>query len=148
MLKTGTYFWVHLVVALSVAYAVTGSWAAATAIGLLEPAVQVLAYALHESLWARRCAGHGRAVGRLRRWLCGLKAFSYFWMHVVVAMTVVYTVTGNVFAAMSVGLIEPAVQVLAYHLHERAWRRASIRRAGGVARHRPAAMDAHGIRGA
>lgn len=52
-LKTITYALMHLVVAMGVAYALTGSWTAALAIGLIEPAVQTVAYSFHERGWAR-----------------------------------------------------------------------------------------------
>jgi uncharacterized membrane protein len=52
-LKTLTYGLTHFTVAISVTYAITGSWQAALAIGLIEPLVQTGAYALHESVWAR-----------------------------------------------------------------------------------------------
>lgn len=52
-LKTLTYSLTHFTVAISVTYAITGSWQAALAIGLIEPLVQTGAYALHESAWAR-----------------------------------------------------------------------------------------------
>ena len=58
--KTFTYMVMHLVVAMAVAYALTGSWAAALAIGLIEPAVQTLAYTVHEKGWAKW--GRGRAA--------------------------------------------------------------------------------------
>ena len=51
--KTTTYALMHVTVAILVAYAVTRSWAAAIAIGLLEPAVQTVAYFFHEKLWQR-----------------------------------------------------------------------------------------------
>ena len=51
--KTLTYGVMHLGVAMAVAYAVTGSLAAALAIGLLEPAVQTVAYFFHEKAWGR-----------------------------------------------------------------------------------------------
>jgi|GEM_PF-1057200 uncharacterized membrane protein len=52
--KTTTYALMHLVVAVAVAYALTGSWQLALGIGLIEPAVQTVAYALHERAWSRR----------------------------------------------------------------------------------------------
>ena len=52
-LKTLTYALMHLLVAMAVAFALTGSWAAALAIGLIEPAVQTVAYTLHERAWAK-----------------------------------------------------------------------------------------------
>ena len=52
-LKTLTYALMHLLVAMGVAFALTGSWAAALAIGLIEPAVQTVAYTIHERAWAK-----------------------------------------------------------------------------------------------
>ena len=51
--KTGTYSLTHLTVAVAVAYALTQDWRIALGIGLIEPAVQTVAYALHERAWAR-----------------------------------------------------------------------------------------------
>lgn len=52
-LKTITYGLMHLVVAVAVAYAVTGNWQAALAVGLIEPLVQTFAYNFHERAWAK-----------------------------------------------------------------------------------------------
>ncbi len=52
-LKTLTYGVMHLVVAVTVAYAVTRSWQAALAVGLIEPLVQTVAYNFHERAWAK-----------------------------------------------------------------------------------------------
>ncbi|MEM9965561.1 MAG: DUF2061 domain-containing protein [Asticcacaulis sp.] len=52
--KTLSYGLVHVVVAASVAYVLTGSWAIALGIGLLEPVVQTLVFPLHEKLWERK----------------------------------------------------------------------------------------------
>lgn len=51
--KAVTYAVMHLTVAMAVAFALTGSWRAALAIGLIEPAVQTVAYYFHEKAWAR-----------------------------------------------------------------------------------------------
>jgi uncharacterized membrane protein len=53
-LKTCTYCFMHLSVAVAVAFALTRSWHAALAIGLVEPLVQTFAFALHERLWSDR----------------------------------------------------------------------------------------------
>ena len=53
VLKTATYSVMHMSVAVSVAFALTGSLKAALAIGLIEPLVQTFAYAGHEKVWAR-----------------------------------------------------------------------------------------------
>lgn len=52
-LKTLTYSLMHFTVAISVAYALTGSWKAALAIGMIEPLVQTAAYTLHERAWEK-----------------------------------------------------------------------------------------------
>ena len=51
--KTCSYSCMHMVVAISVAYALSGSWLIAISIGLIEPLVQTVAYAIHERLWER-----------------------------------------------------------------------------------------------
>ena len=56
-LKTMTYGAMHFCVAIIAAFAVTRSWVAALGIGMIEPAVQTIAYTFHEKAWARRTAG-------------------------------------------------------------------------------------------
>ena len=57
-IKTMTYSLMHLTVAVSVAYALTGNLAVALGIGLIEPAVQTFAYSLHERAWAKAGKTH------------------------------------------------------------------------------------------
>lgn len=52
--KTATYFMMHLTVAILLAYALTGDWAVALSIGILEPLVQAVFFAGHERLWEGR----------------------------------------------------------------------------------------------
>lgn len=51
LLKSLTYATMHVVVAVSVAYALTQNLSAAIGIGFVEPIVQTAAYAMHERLW-------------------------------------------------------------------------------------------------
>lgn len=51
--KTGSYSLMHLVVAVTVAYALSGDWRIALGIGIVEPLVQTVAYTLHERVWER-----------------------------------------------------------------------------------------------
>lgn len=53
-LKTLTYGIIHFAVAIAVAYALTRDWRAALAIGIVEPFVQMFAFAAHERVWAAR----------------------------------------------------------------------------------------------
>lgn len=52
--KTSTYFVMHLIVAIGVAYALSGDWVVALSIGIVEPAVQAGFFALHERAWERK----------------------------------------------------------------------------------------------
>lgn len=58
------------------------------------------------------------------------KTTSYALMHFCVAVIVAYLLSGSWVLALSIGLIEPMVQTVAYSLHERGWQRWL----GGVAR--------------
>jgi uncharacterized membrane protein len=51
--KTGTFAVLHFGVAFSIAYLLTGSLGIASAIALIEPAANTVAYLLHERAWAR-----------------------------------------------------------------------------------------------
>lgn len=62
LLKTMTYSLMHLTVAMAVAYALTGNWAIALGIGLIEPMVQTVAYTVHERLWEKWMPGRSAPV--------------------------------------------------------------------------------------
>ncbi|UIP24787.1 DUF2061 domain-containing protein [Acinetobacter towneri] len=49
------------------------------------------------------------------------KTLSYYIMHITVAMVVGYVVTGNIWMAITLSLVEPTVQAVAYFIHERIW---------------------------
>ena len=53
IIKTCSYSSMHMVVAITVAYALSGSWVIALSIGLIEPVVQTFAYAFHERAWEK-----------------------------------------------------------------------------------------------
>jgi uncharacterized membrane protein len=59
--KTATFAVVHFSVAFTVAYLLTGSAPVASAIALLEPLANTVAYLVHERAWARVQIG-GRSV--------------------------------------------------------------------------------------
>lgn len=52
-LKTGSYSLMHFTVAIAVTFAITQDWRAALAVGFIEPAVQTVAYVLHDRFWTR-----------------------------------------------------------------------------------------------
>ncbi len=49
------------------------------------------------------------------------KTLSYYVMHISVALTVAYVITGNLLMAVTLSLIKPTVQAVAYFWHEKAW---------------------------
>jgi uncharacterized membrane protein len=65
-----------------------------------------------------------------------LKTMSFAAVHFTVAFTVGYLMTGSVLVGGALALVEPAVNTVAYYLHEKVWARAAVRRR--VAPRRPA----------
>ena len=52
-----------------------------------------------------------------------MKTGSYYLTHILVAAGVAYAVTGDLWAALTLSLLEPSVQAGVYFFHERAWAR-------------------------
>ncbi|WP_428152507.1 DUF2061 domain-containing protein [Brevundimonas sp.] len=52
--KTLTYGVMHFAVAVTVAFAITQDWRTALAIGVVEPLVQMVFFAIHDRIWAAR----------------------------------------------------------------------------------------------
>jgi uncharacterized membrane protein len=53
-----------------------------------------------------------------------MKTGSYYIVHICVAALVAYAVTGNLWASLTLSLLEPTVQAVAFFFHEKAWERA------------------------
>ena len=51
------------------------------------------------------------------------KTMSFAAVHFTVAFSVGYAMTGSVLVGGAIALVEPAINTVAYHLHEIAWRR-------------------------
>ena len=51
------------------------------------------------------------------------KTFTFAVVHFTVAFTVAYLITGSVITGGLIALIEPLVNTVAYHFHEKAWLR-------------------------
>ncbi|WP_260293027.1 DUF2061 domain-containing protein [Sedimenticola hydrogenitrophicus] len=63
MTKTFTFAAVHFSVAFSVAYLLTGSLLVGGAIALVEPAINTVAYHIHEWLWMCWRQAHDNSAG-------------------------------------------------------------------------------------
>ncbi len=72
-----------------------------------------------------------------------LKTASYYVIHICVAAMVAYAVTGNLLASLTLSLLEPTVQAVAFFFHEKAWDRAARRGADDATQApSPAALQA------
>jgi len=58
-----------------------------------------------------------------------LKTFTYLAVHLTVAFTVGYLLTGSVQIAGLITLIEPCANAVAFFFHEKIWKRVLSRRA-------------------
>ncbi|MDO5626631.1 MAG: DUF2061 domain-containing protein [Pseudomonadota bacterium] len=73
-----------------------------------------------------------------RNWFTLKKTASYYVLHIVVAAAVGYAVTGQWWMALTLSLLEPTVQAVAFFFHEKAWQRAAVREAAAQAHAAPA----------
>lgn len=54
------------------------------------------------------------------------KTLSYYIMHITVAMLVAYLVTGQLWMALTLSLLEPTVQAFAFFFHEKLWNKPPV----------------------
>lgn len=54
------------------------------------------------------------------------KTMSFAVVHFTVAFTVGYLMSGSVLVGGTIALVEPAVNTIAYHLHEQIWNRVQV----------------------
>ena len=62
------------------------------------------------------------------------KTLTFAIVHFSVAFSVAYLISGSVLVGGAIALVEPVVNTIAYHFHERAWSR--VQSAG----HKPAGL--------
>ena len=60
-----------------------------------------------------------------QNWFTLKKTGSYYVMHIGIAAAVAYGVTGDLLTAVTLSLLEPSVQAVAFFFHEKAWARAA-----------------------
>src|SRR5687767_10072119 len=111
--KTGGFAIVHLGIAISLGYWLTGSFVLAGLITLIEPALNTLAHAVFDRWWVRR---HGEAPA-LR------KTLWFTIIHFINAVAVVWAVTGSLTIAGAVALVEPLANGAALLAFDRWWSR-------------------------
>ena len=50
------------------------------------------------------------------------KTFSFAAVHFTVAFTVAYLMSGSLLVGGAIALVEPVINTVAYHFHEKVWR--------------------------
>ena len=60
-----------------------------------------------------------------------VKTATFAAMHFSIAFAVVYAMTGSLLLGGAVAIVEPAVNTVAFHFHEKVWKK--IEQRGGVA---------------
>jgi uncharacterized membrane protein len=63
------------------------------------------------------------------------KTMSFAAVHFTVAFTVGYLMTGSVLVGGALALVEPAINTVAYHIHEQVWAKFIQPARRGVAHH-------------
>ncbi|RLJ37634.1 DUF2061 domain-containing protein [Acidovorax sp. 106] len=81
---------------------------------------------------------HIRHIARQNKTML-MKTGSYYLIHICVAAMVAYAVTGNLLASLTLSLLEPTVQAVAFFFHEKAWDRAARNGAANPTAELPAA---------
>ncbi len=61
-----------------------------------------------------------------------IKTFTYLAVHLTVAFTIGYLLTGSIEIAGLMTLLEPTANAVAFFFHEKVWKRVLARRAMGV----------------
>ena len=122
--KTGTFAVVHLSIAISLGYLLTGSFVLAGLVSLLEPTLNTAAHAVFDRWWVRR---HG-VTATVR------KTLYFASIHFLNAVVVVWAVTGSLAIAGTMALIEPLANGVALLIFDRWWSRSRhVDRSMGVA---------------
>ncbi len=60
-----------------------------------------------------------------------VKTTTFAIMHFTVAFAVVYLMTGSLVIGGAVALVEPAINTVAFHFHEKVWKRIEQKRQAG-----------------
>jgi uncharacterized membrane protein len=61
-----------------------------------------------------------------------VKTFTYLAVHLTVAFTIGYIITGSVEIAGLITLIEPCANAVAFFFHEKLWKRILVRRSNAA----------------
>lgn len=111
--KTATFAVLHLAIAVSLGWLLTGSLVIAGLLTLIEPALNTAAHAAIDHLWRRR---HGEAPSVRKTAL-------FTAVHFGNAVAVAWLLTGSLAIAGALALLEPLANAVALYRFDRWWSR-------------------------
>ncbi|MDA9556716.1 DUF2061 domain-containing protein [Vibrio sp.] len=111
MKKTLLFAIVHFSIATSLVYLFTGDFLLGSAIALIEPSINTVAFYYHEKVWQK--------VTYLRKQSALHKTISFGVIHFSVAFGVITVLTGNYFAAGVIAVLEPLANTVAFYFIEK-----------------------------
>ena len=122
--KTLSFALLHLLIAVMVGYALTGSFALAGAFALIEPMFNTLVHHRLEHLWPRLPAAWRSPL---------LKSLVFTVSHLAIAVSVGLVLTGSLAIAGAQAVIEPLCNGVALVLFDRWWTARELRAAEAAA---------------
>jgi uncharacterized membrane protein len=111
--KTGSFAVIHLTIAISLGYLLTGSFVLAGLIAFIEPALNTVAHFVYDRWWEHR---HGTAPS-VR------KTAIFAGIHFTNAVVVIWALTGSIAIAGLMALVEPLANAVALYFFDRWWNR-------------------------
>ncbi len=117
MRKTFTFAVLHFTIAFTLAYVVTGDVIIGSLVAMFEPMVNTVAFYFHEKVWQTKKLVRTALLSPAK------KTMSFAVLHFSVAFTVVYLLTGDAFLGGLLAALEPTVNTVVFHCHERLWQR-------------------------
>ena len=120
----------HMVIAFTIAYAMTGSVVFSGLAIIIEPVINVLLLPFHERAWA---AVRARATSERDRYMkIAAEKVSQTLMHMGVAFAVIYCATGSLAFGGLAAILEPVCNVLLLPIHDRFWDKLELRINSGM----------------
>jgi uncharacterized membrane protein len=111
--KTGSFAVIHLTIAISLGYLLTGSFVLAGLIAFIEPALNTVAHFVYDRWWEHR---YGTAPS-VR------KTAIFAGIHFTNAVVVIWALTGSIAIAGAMALVEPLANAVALYFFDRWWNR-------------------------
>ena len=120
----------HMVIAFTIAYAMTGSVVFSGLAIIIEPVINVLLLPFHEKAWA---AVRARATSERDRYMkIAAEKVSQTLMHMGVAFAVIFCATGSLAFGGLAAILEPVCNVLLLPIHDRFWDKLELRINSGM----------------